>query len=85
MADISSYIETLEEASRGEDVRDALVDALEAINEEAEDAGEAAEGAEMTANKVTSISGSSTNTEYPSAAAVWTLFNSLQSANGQSF
>lgn len=33
MADISSYVAQIEVASRGEDVRDAIVDALEAIND----------------------------------------------------
>lgn len=32
---------------------------------------------ESISNKVTSITSSSTNTEYPSAAAVWNLFNSI--------
>ena len=34
MADITSYVALIEAASRGEDVRDAIVDALNAINEE---------------------------------------------------
>lgn len=33
MADISSYVAQIEVASRGEDVRDAIIDALEAIND----------------------------------------------------
>lgn len=33
MADISTYVAQIEVASRGEDVRDAIVDALEAIND----------------------------------------------------
>lgn len=33
MADISDYISTIQTASRGEEVRDAIVDALNAIND----------------------------------------------------
>ena len=34
MADISHYKQLIEVASRGEDVRDAIIGALEALNEE---------------------------------------------------
>lgn len=41
--------------------------------------------AERSANKVSTITASSTNTQYPSALAVWTLFNSIQNGNGVSY
>ena len=45
----------------------------------------ALEGKEAVANKVTSISDESTNTEYPSAAAVWELFNSITDGDEVSY
>ena len=41
--------------------------------------------AEKTDNKVNTLSSSSTDTQYPSAAAVWALFNSIIDANGVSY
>ena len=41
--------------------------------------------AEHTANKITTITSSSTDTEYPSAKSVWTLFNSIQNGNEVSY
>lgn len=41
--------------------------------------------AEKTANKVTSITSSSTDTQYPSAKAVYTLFNSITNGNEVSY
>jgi hypothetical protein len=38
--------------------------------------------AEKTENKSTAISASSTDVEYPSAKAVWALFNSITDGNG---
>ncbi len=40
---------------------------------------------EKTANKVTSMSASSTNTQYPTAKAVWDLFNSIIDGNEVSY
>lgn len=42
-------------------------------------------GKENSSNKVTSISASSTDTQYPSAKAVWTLFNSITDGDGVSY
>lgn len=42
-------------------------------------------GKENTSNKVTSITSSSTNTEYPSALAVYNLFNSIIDADNISY
>ena len=41
--------------------------------------------AEKTENKTTAISASSTDVDYPSAKAVWTLFNSITDGNGVSY
>ena len=41
--------------------------------------------AERSANKVTSITSASTDTQYPSAKAVYTLFNSIPNANEVSY
>lgn len=40
---------------------------------------------EDVANKKTSITASSTDTDYPSAKAVWTLFKSIEDVNGEGF
>ena len=40
---------------------------------------------EASANKITTITSESTNTQYPSAAAVWTLFQSITNANEVSY
>lgn len=40
---------------------------------------------EKNANKVTSLSTSSTDAQYPSAKAVWTLFHSIVDGNGVSY
>lgn len=42
-------------------------------------------GKENTSNKVTTISSSSTNTQYPSAKAVWDLFNSIPDGDEMEF
>lgn len=42
-------------------------------------------GKEATSNKVTTITSVSTDTQYPSAAAVWTLFNSIINADATSY
>lgn len=42
-------------------------------------------GKEMAANKTTSISASSTDAQYPSAKAVYTLFSSIVNGNGVSY
>ena len=41
--------------------------------------------AERSSNKTTSITSASTDTQYPSAKAVWTLFNTITDANGVSY
>lgn len=41
--------------------------------------------AERSANKVTSISSASTDTQFPSAKAVYALFNSIPNANEVSY
>jgi len=41
--------------------------------------------AEKTANRVTSMSASSTNSQYPTAKAVWDLFHSITDGNGVSY
>lgn len=40
---------------------------------------------EDASNKITTITNASTNTQYPSAAAVWTLFNSIINADATSY
>ena len=40
---------------------------------------------ELLSNKVNSITSASTSTQYPSAAAVWALFNSITNANEVSY
>ena len=45
----------------------------------------ALEEKEAVDNKVTQITGSCTDTEYPSAKAVWALFNSLADGDGRSY
>lgn len=42
-------------------------------------------GRESSSNKITTISAQSTDTEYPSAKAVYTLFNSITNANEVSY
>ena len=41
--------------------------------------------AERSANKVTSITSASTDTQFPTAKAVWTLFSSIKNANEVSY
>ena len=41
--------------------------------------------AERSANKVTSITSASTDTQFPTAKAVWSLFNSIKNANEVSY
>ena len=43
------------------------------------------DNAELTDNKVVSVSASSTNTEYPSAKAVYDLFNSITDGDEVSY
>ena len=40
---------------------------------------------EATANKTTTITSASTDDQYPSAKAVWTLFNAITNANEVSY
>lgn len=42
-------------------------------------------GKEAISNKVTTITSASTDTQYPSAAAVWALFNSISNADATSY
>lgn len=50
-----------------------------------DDGIDAAYSAEQTANRVTSITSSSTNATYPTAKAVWDLFNSIEDAEEISY
>lgn len=64
---------------------DGIHDLGESIPGTVSDAISGSTVVEKTANKVTSMSASSTNAQYPTAKAVWNLFHSIVNGNEVSY
>lgn len=76
MQNIISQVDGIPKTDLDSSVQTSLGKADTAIQEHQDITGK-----EDKSNKVTSITSSSTNTEYPSALAVYNLFNSIVNGN----